>query len=129
MQESRSFELGDVLSITTGRLVSSRLIDGVYDILNYMTDDDLYTHQLPRASKECRPYLFDQHPQLVNVDATTVTGENWQTWLDEQKKLYGDSLSVSPIPKDDHTIIDPIIEAEQMVGKDKVISINLEEQE
>lgn len=127
MQESQLFDLGDILSITTGWLVSPRLIEGVYDILNYMTDDNLFTHQLPRASRECKPYLLDQHPQLKDVDASVVTKDNWRVWLVEQKKLYGDQLPVQPIPKDDHDEIDPITEAIQMVGKDKIITINLEE--
>lgn len=39
MSATRDFELGDILSITTGALVSRRHIDGVYDILNWMTGD------------------------------------------------------------------------------------------
>lgn len=54
----REFHIGDILSITTERLVSPRLIEGVYDILNYMTGDNLMTHQLPRASRHCAPYLY-----------------------------------------------------------------------
>lgn len=60
----KEFSLGDVLSITTGRLLSERRIDGVYDILNWMTGDDLFTHQLPRAGKACQPWLVEQYPQL-----------------------------------------------------------------
>ena len=59
---SKQFHLGDVLSVTSDFLLSPRKIDGVYDILNYMTGDDLYTHQLPRASKECKPWLLRKHP-------------------------------------------------------------------
>jgi hypothetical protein len=38
---TRPFHLGDVLTITTGRLVSPRHMDGVYDVLNFMTGDNL----------------------------------------------------------------------------------------
>jgi len=31
------FHISDVLSITTGRLVSSRKMEGIYKILNHMT--------------------------------------------------------------------------------------------
>lgn len=60
----KEFSLGDVLSITTGRLLSERHIDGVYDILNWMTGDDLFTHQLPRAGRACEPWLIEQYPTL-----------------------------------------------------------------
>ena len=57
---SRDFHIGDILSVTTGRLVSPRRMDGVYDILNFMTGDNLFTHQLPRAARECAGPLAAQ---------------------------------------------------------------------
>lgn len=63
MTTTREFHLGDVLSITTGRLISPRGIEGVYDILRFMTGQDLFTHQLPRAMTEMKPRLLAQHPQ------------------------------------------------------------------
>ncbi len=73
----KSFHLGDILSITTGRLVSLRHIDGVYDILNFMTGDNLFTHQLPRASRECAPELKKQFPALAEITGDDVTKDNW----------------------------------------------------
>lgn len=58
------FHISDVLTVTTGRLVSRRHMAGVYDILNFLTGDDLFTHQLPRAVQECEPWLKTQFPQL-----------------------------------------------------------------
>lgn len=63
----RQFHLGDILTITTGRLVSPRHMDGVYDILNYMTGDTLFTHALPRASRECEEPLREMYPWLRAV--------------------------------------------------------------
>lgn len=80
---SRDFDLGDILSVTTGILVSPRRMDGIYDILNYMTDDSLFTHQLPRAMAECREPMFTQHPELRAVSArgssspTSTFGHGW----------------------------------------------------
>ena len=107
---NKRFHLGDILSITTGRLVSPRHIAGVYDILNYMTGDDLYTHQLPRASRECRPFLIEQMPWLEEITGDDVTVENWEGWLWEQVKQYGLLHSVIPIPTEAHEVIDPIEE-------------------
>lgn len=53
---AKDFPLGDVLSITTGRLVSKERMDGVNEILDYMTDDELGAHQKLRAADECRPW-------------------------------------------------------------------------
>lgn len=123
------FHLGDILSITTGRLVSPRLMGGVYDILNYMTQDNLYTHQLPRAGDECKPWLLRQHPQLRTVDASSIDRDNWQDWLAEQVKLFGKELLVEPIPRDDHDYIEPIAELVEMVGSEKVIVVEVSDSE
>jgi hypothetical protein len=67
------YHISDVLTVTTGRLVSNRHIDSVYDILNFLTGDELFTHQLPRASRECEPWLKAQYPQLFESNP----GEAW----------------------------------------------------
>ena len=80
----KQFHIGDVLSIIAGYQVSPRKKDGIYDILNFMTSDDMFvSQQLPRAFKDCKLYLLEQHPQLKCVDASGVTPKNWQEWLNK----------------------------------------------
>lgn len=100
---TRDFDLSDILSITTGCLVSDRHIDGVYDILNWMTGDNLFTHQLPRAGRACEEPLKQQHPQLANLTVPAMTADNETNrsiidfWLTELRKLYGTTLPVTPL--------------------------------
>jgi hypothetical protein len=61
---SRLFPLEDVLSITTGMLLSLRGTDGLRDLLNYMTQARLADHQLPEAAEVCRPVLVNCYPAL-----------------------------------------------------------------
>jgi len=93
----RDFELGDILTVTTGKLVSRRMMDGVYDILNYMTGYTLFTHQLPEASAQCKPFLLEQYPQLSNVDDSVINKDNAYDWLSEQEEKFGSKLPVKPI--------------------------------
>lgn len=115
---AREFDLGDILSITTGALVSRRHIEGVYDILGYMTGESLFTHQLPRASRECEPALLAQHPQLADVRVPDWPSEGVKeavyAWLDEQEDRFGKTLPVTPLATEDHTRIDPISELKMM---------------
>jgi hypothetical protein len=122
---SRSFALGDVLTITTERLVSRDHMDGVYRILNFMTGDDLFTHQLPRASRECRPALLAQHPELAEVEVPDEfrDGEHVYAWLTEQEQRFGDSLDIEPLGADDHTVIDPIAEIKMLRPDMPVIAL------
>jgi hypothetical protein len=129
MSESRSFALGDVLSITTGCLVSRDPIDGVYRILNFMTGDDLFTHQLPRASEECRPHLLAQHPDLAEIEVPkwdNATKDEVYGWLDGIEATYGSTRDVTPLAAEDHTRIDPISELGLMgVGPERTIVAEL----
>jgi len=124
--QTKQYHLSDIVSITTGRLVSTRHIEGVYDILNYMTGDNLFTHQLPRASRECAPILLGQHPQLKEIEESECTTENWREWLDGLVKKYGEWLPVSPVGEGEHLKINPISELEAMVNDpNKVIAVQV----
>lgn len=116
---TESFSLGAVLSITTGVLLCP--IDGVYRLLNFMTGDSIYTHQIPRVSQECKPHLLRQFPALTQVDTSTVTPENWQAWLRDQEAKHGDTLTVEPLPPGEHYQIDPLSELAEKVHPSKII--------
>lgn len=62
--EKKDFHVSDVISVTTGWLVSYQGVSGVYEILNFLTDDNLSTHQLPRAMDEVDPVLRRRFPEL-----------------------------------------------------------------
>ena len=111
---TRDFHLSDILSITDGRLVSTRHMDGVYEILNFMTGDSLFTHQLPRAAGVCKPALLAQHPQLASVvepytklDAATIPA-----WLAKQIAKFGETLPVAPLAEWESK--HPLAELEEM---------------
>lgn len=120
---SKKFHLGDVLSITTGRLVSPRYMDGVYDILNFMTGESLFTHQLLRAGDICKPVLFEQYPQLKEVDASVVNEKNYEQWIKEQVAKYGEKLSVSPLAVGQYETKNFLQELHEMAPHSKVIPI------
>jgi hypothetical protein len=118
---ARRFHIGDILSVTTGCLVSPEHMGGVYNILNWMTGDDLFTHQLPRANDECEPHLRIQHPDLAEVTApdfsTIPRAEVEQAvaeWLAKQVERFGEYRHVVPLAAGDHTRIDPIAELTMM---------------
>ena len=125
MSDVRSFHLGDILSITTGRLVSLDHIGGVYNILNFMTGDNLMTHQLPRASRECEGPLLTQHPDLRDVEVPDDFGgqEGVDRWLAEQVTRFGRTREVAPLAGGKHARIDPITELRMMRPDAEIIAI------
>jgi hypothetical protein len=149
-RETKKFHIGDVLSITTGLLVSPDHIGGVYNILNYMTRDNLFTHQLGRAADECKPYLLKQFPwlasdefqkleagvrakfELIHSSKNDKEDQNKaaQKIIDEwfKKSVYpvmGKFVEVEPLPSDSrYEHKEPIAELVKMAGKKKVIVVN-----
>lgn len=119
----KSFHLSDILSVTTGRMLSTGHIDGICDILNYMTKDDLYTHQLPRAMEECGQFLLEQYPQLKEVIVPDKFKDNFDEWIQEQIARYGEYLPVESLPTGKHVHIDPAAEMRILKPDAKIVSV------
>lgn len=134
MAETKRFPLDEVLSISTGRLVAARHIDAIYEILNWMTGDSLFTHQLGRACQECRPWLLRWFPELEKATGALAL-------LDADVELEGPTkgcalwvgklalmglpqhYDLPRIPADDHERKDAIQEAVELFGEDRVIVV------
>lgn len=121
--QTKDFHLGDVLSITTGVLVSQRGMGGVYDILNWMSGDNLFTHQLPRVAREASSVLLRAHPDLATVEKPTLKPDEVAPWLAEQVAQFGETVAVPKMTVDEHESIDPMSELAERVHPDKIIKI------
>jgi hypothetical protein len=122
---TRTFHIGDILSVTTERLVSPRFLDGIYDILGWMTGEDLATQQLPRACIESAPSLREQFPDLAGAIVPEDFGgskEAVAAWLAEQVALFGETREVTPLAPGDHARIDMLTEL-RMVAPDAEIIV------
>jgi hypothetical protein len=126
---TRSFHVGDILTVTTGRLVSPRHVDGVYDICNFMTGDNLFTHQLPRAMDECAPSLREHFPDLAAVEVPEeFSGEEAVAeWLAGVVAEHGETRDVTPLAPEDHMHMNPFAELERMAPGKPVIAIEVPE--
>ncbi|MCX6800219.1 MAG: hypothetical protein NT091_03685, partial [Candidatus Falkowbacteria bacterium] len=99
------FHISDVLSIITGRCISTRGITGIYDIaqhlIGYHIPEDIPIRELSDVLEECQLYLIEQYPQFNTpaMEAEYITlgnildDEGWQDivkmrlakqWLDRQ---------------------------------------------
>jgi hypothetical protein len=119
---NKLFHISDILTVTTGRLVSTRHMDGVYEILNYMTGDDLFTHQLPGATRICKKELLIQYPQLSDVEVRDfLNKEDVFKWVDLMVIKYGETLPVTPLESWNHK--DPIDELKEIRKDAQIITV------
>lgn len=125
---TKEFHIGDIISVITDRLVSPNHIDGVYEILNWMTGDNLYTHQLPRAGRECAPALRAQFPELARVEVPQDVRSHATlgAWLNTLERQFGATRAVKPLAPGEHTVIDPITEMNAMRPDVPIIVVGVE---
>lgn len=120
MSELKSFHLGDVLSITTGILVSHDHVQGVYNILDWMTGESLFSHQLGRAADTALPVLKAEFPQLNDIVSPTYLRGNQDLifeWVDMQAERYGQWFYVPKLAEGLYIPQDPLVELALMIDE------------
>lgn len=115
MTETAEFHISSVISAATGIHVALDGPGAFYEILGFMTGEQLFTHQLPRASRECEPSLRAQHPALTSEPIPEIKSlDDVNTWMATLYPKYGEKVTVHPLDAADHTRIDPISELRMM---------------
>ncbi len=116
---SKSFTLDIVLTVTSGILLTP--IDELYRILNYLTGEQLYTHQLPRASEFAKPHIFKKYPELKKVEIPNVsTFEEVEAFINSLKN-NGMLAEYELEPMTDFVAKNPIQELIEMRGSSEGI--------
>lgn len=120
---TKLFPTADVLSTITGRLMGE--IGGLYEVLNWMTGESVFTHQIPRIGREATPVLIAAHPLLAQAveEAEQVTSENYKQWRQTWEDRYGQEIAVPKFTADTHERIDAMSELAEKVHPDKIIPI------
>ncbi len=108
----KTFSIGQVLSHYTGKLMCP--IGEVYEIASFLAHTDIYTHQLPRAGREAKPWLLESLPWLEGITLEEVTPENYLDRLLFYSYKYGESHELSPIPFAEELRLNPLTELEEM---------------
>lgn len=126
MAETKLFPTDKVMSVVTGVLVSD--IGGVYEVLDWMTGESMFTHQLPRVSREAMPAILAMHPQLQSaiVEAAQVNGDNYRTWLATWIDRFGPEIAIPKMSTDQHERIDPMSELAEKVSPDRIVIAKLD---
>lgn len=140
MSETKRFHVRDLLTVTTGRLLTKPDVDGngienLYQLLGWMTNDEPFTHQLPRFAEECKPWLLRWFPELSQAKvedldlALSVPGvsplDAIEKWLLDLQTVAGlkAMYDVPRIPADDHDRKNPLAELVEMRGSTEGIIV------
>lgn len=125
MTETKNFPTEDVLSAVTGYLATERGIGAIYEVLGWMTDGPVWTHQLPRIGREAAPAVLKLHPALESAyaEAGNINGENWREYVAGWRERYGPTIAVPRMTADEHESIDPLSELAEKIHPDNIIVV------
>lgn len=122
---TKQFPLVDVFQFYDGRMFKTGedCLHGMMALADYMTNDNVYLHNLGTVAKECRPYLADQFPWMVAASQSFAFPQGTQVEITAAGRAYiaqleaehGVMLDVAPIPMDDHTVVDPQESLEKLI--------------
>lgn len=100
---TKDFPTADVLSVTTGRLLSDRRMDGVCELVAWLTYeapfprfmDKATRRRLLTASAKARDLLCWQHPWLLEAQPpANIDNSGLLDWLLDVEKHRGETLTV-----------------------------------
>lgn len=98
--QTRSFDLGDVLSVVTGKVVGRKGDEGVRLLLAFMVGNPALEPPLRRELAACRLEILRQHPSLVTVSLPMRRNDESviRSWLSAQVAVFGAELSIRQLP-------------------------------
>jgi len=93
--QTKQFAIEDVLSSIYGTLLCP--IGNVYEFLNFLFDDNFFTHQLPKAGRQAMPIVEEQHPFLKEINLEGINTDNWQERLNQIKASYPNEIIIKQV--------------------------------
>ena len=122
---------GQVITLGDGRLACG--IGAVYEALNALLDDDLMTHQLPRAGRFVKPHVQAACPWVTDLPPLDLEGVEDKRaavleWVGRIGAEHG-PLHTVPDLAGQWVHFDPFDEAEAMVGKCRVTVVEVDPNE
>ncbi len=86
-------DCADAITLITGRLCVP--IERLYQLYNEFLDENLYTHQLPRAFRYADPIVREQLQEFsAYLDGRSINGDNWQQEIRLAREKFGDEFEL-----------------------------------
>ena len=100
----KQFNLLQLFSLVDGRLSTS--MDDIYDMLNHILDEDLFTHHLPvamRYIREKNPSWFKDVADKIEAIKVECKSDDFEKLINFIKKHHNDTYNI-PQMKDEFNV-------------------------
>lgn len=98
--------LGDVLTVTTGIMLSERKILGLRGLIAFQIglSNDVFDTSITDSGclllkDRCKADLVRQHPWLADINCEEVTPSNAAEWLEQNIRKHGTHLAIEQMPR------------------------------
>ena len=134
---TKDFPTLAVLSVTSGRLLTqprraNNGFDQIYEVLEWMTDDQPFTHQLGRFAEECKPWIYQWHPEIIEADkwienklTEKCEPEDVKACQAEMIAKFGETITLQKVPQSYHEIKNAIDELFEVGEKNGIKIVEL----
>jgi hypothetical protein len=102
-QQTQYFDLSDILAVLHRNLLDAcGDFEGALSVVSFMAGEGKYKYELyPRVQEIFATEILKQHPELGEINAETVSSENYQTWINRQKDIFGETLPLVSLNDDE----------------------------
>lgn len=99
----RVFPMETALSVVAGKGG-----DEVLDFMGYAVGRSVCDCCRPALTPIVKGWLYALNPDFMKTDYSDSIG--WEVWLDAQKKKFGDNVSITPMPAQELSAVNALIE-------------------
>ena len=137
----KEFSFSEVLSATSGRFLCDEF-SRLHELIEHVMGYPVFTHQIPDVSGQVKEFLVDQFPELDSPEMQIelgklilmLDGENGKKnaellisgWLALMTEKHGNSFLVKTSDGGIFYQKDPVDDAIEKFGKDKVIAVEIQ---
>ena len=137
---TKDFPTLAVLSVTSGRLLTQPKdasegngIDQIYKVLEWMSSDCPFAHQLGRFAEECKYWIYQWHSEIIEADKwiknkliERCEAEDVKACQAEMLARFGEAIALQKMPQGYHDTKNPFDELTEMCKKNgtEIIVVN-----
>ncbi|HEX8564140.1 MAG TPA: hypothetical protein VF648_00630 [Pyrinomonadaceae bacterium] len=103
-QQTQYFDLSDILAALHRNILDAcGDFEGALSVLSFMAGEGKYKYEFFHRGQEIfKPEILRQHPELGEINAEGVNSENYQTWINQQKDIFGETLPLVSLNEDEN---------------------------
>ena len=113
--EKRTFDFATMISIISGRMFTS--MEKLYDALNFLTQETIYTHQIPKILPPSAKHILKTYPELEDIgkDVIINSEEEAERFIKSLSQIFGNEFTLEPMSDEEYSHTDPFEDLKDLI--------------